>query len=255
MRLFEILLPPGIKDRDLSPKDKRHIDMLQHRMQKYADKIGDPNTPTRARDFLKAKLKADYDELKDIIETVNEAKINELSKNTLANYTNKSHGDAKINLQKAKDNGPDKGDSIAKAKKRMGGMKQAMDKIRKINTQPVSEAVTKLPLTPEDFDLVKELMSHPIPAAVAPIYIQEIIEDDEFSDQLRTLEDTEPGRDVRPLVVEWFKRVMPDQMFRFSPRTDFKNLKGEMSIIHGYDPQAYHSPAEPVTGNAFGSFY
>ena len=86
------------------------------------------------------------------------------------------------------------------------------------------------------------------------MYVDQIIEDDEFNDTLKTLEETEPDRDVRPLIVEWFERVMPDQMYRFSNKSNFRNIKGDMSIIHGYDPQAYHSPADPITGDAFGRF-
>jgi hypothetical protein len=115
----------------------------------------------------------------------------------------------------------------------------------------LSEAVHKLPLTQEDFELVKKLMENPIPATIAPIYIQEIINDDELNDQIRSLEETSPGRDVRPLIAEWFERVMPDQMYRF--RGDHMvNRQGLMSPIHGYDPHMYKGENDPITGNAYG---
>jgi len=122
-------------------------------------------------------------------------------------------------------------------------------------TNNIAEAVHKLPLTPKDFELVKKIMERPIPAAIAPIYIMEIIEDDELYDQLRSIEESEPGRDVRPLIVEWFKRVMPDQMHRFGEEVASENLtKGILSPIHGYDPKQYKGSNEPITGNAYGMF-
>ena len=129
-------------------------------------------------------------------------------------------------------------------------LKDVMGRVHKI-----AEAVYKLPLTPEDFELVKRIMENPIPAAIAPIYIMEIIEDDELNDQLRSIEDTDPNRDVRPLIVEWFNRVMPDQMHKFGQEVADENLmKGILSPIHGYDPKMYKGSNEPITGNAYGMF-
>jgi len=117
----------------------------------------------------------------------------------------------------------------------------------------VAEAINRLPLTNDDFELVKKVMERPIPAAIAPIYISEIIEDDELNDQLRELEETQPGMDVRPLIVEWFDRVMPDQMHRFTNDVASENQrKGVLSPIHGYDPHMYKGSNEPITGNAYG---
>ncbi len=119
----------------------------------------------------------------------------------------------------------------------------------------VAEAVHKLPLSHKDFEGVKEMMSKPIPAVIAPIYISEIIDDDELNDLISTLEDTEPNRDVRPLIVEWFKRVMPDQMYRFND--DHQSMDQKMGIfspLHGYDPHMYKGTNDPITGNAFGSY-
>jgi hypothetical protein len=117
----------------------------------------------------------------------------------------------------------------------------------------IAEAVHKLPLTEEDFELVKALMSRPIPAVIAPIYVQEIINDDEFNDMLNEFAEMEPGMDVRPHVVEWLKRVMPDQMYRFNDSAQTEKQKlGQTSVIHGYDPHMYHGSNEPITGNAYG---
>lgn len=196
MRILEILLPKSIRDKDLSPHTVNRIDAIQQRMTGYVDKLCSPHLSPAGREFLKLKLKDDYDKLKDVLS-------------------------------------------------------QAKEVVE--NNGKLAEAVHKLPLTTEDFDLVKELMSRPIPAAVAPIYIQEIIEDDEFSDQLRSIEDTDPGMDVRPLVVEWFKRVMPDQMHRFSEEErDKPHRDGTLSPIHGYDPHMYKGANPAITGDAFG---
>lgn len=119
--------------------------------------------------------------------------------------------------------------------------------------QKLSEAVHKLPITDKDFEVLKELMNNPIPAAIAPIYIQDIIDDDDLNNQLISLEDTHPSSDVRPLISEWIDRVMPDQMYRFrgEARSDREGL---MSPIHGYDPHIYKGSNEPITGNAYGYF-
>ena len=117
----------------------------------------------------------------------------------------------------------------------------------------VSEAVHKLPLSNEDFDFVKEVMEHPIPAAIARIYLSDILDDDEFNGILEELGETNPSQDMRPLVVEWFRRVMPDQMHRFGG--DAQTLKqrlGLLSPIHGYDPHMYSGTNDPITGDAYG---
>src|SRR5271165_888456 len=104
----------------------------------------------------------------------------------------------------------------------------------------IAEAVHKLPLTPDDFELVKKLMEKPIPAIIAPIYISEVIEDDAFTDELNSLAETDPGRDVRQLIVDWIDRVMPDQKHRFGQEVgDMDQKKGMFSVLHGYDPHYY----------------
>lgn len=119
----------------------------------------------------------------------------------------------------------------------------------------VAEAVEKVPLANSDFDAIKKMMEHPIPATVAPIYISEYIIDDELTNQLLEIEAKNPNTDVRPLIVEWFNRVMPDQMYRF--RDDKPNeyqRKGVLSVIHGYDSHQYKGTNDPITGDAYGSF-
>lgn len=182
--------------------------------------------------------------------------LDELSVNTLKSYFGKSGKDAEGHIAKAKA-GEDKDSSSAHAKKRMGGMKQAMGKLSKAKQrgEKLSEAVHKLPLTPEDFEMVKRLMEKPIPAIVAPIYISEIINDDELNDQFTSLEETDPGRDIRPLIVEWLSRVMPDQMYRFGQAVaDENQRKGLLSPIHGYDDHQYKSANDVSPGNATGRF-
>jgi hypothetical protein len=117
----------------------------------------------------------------------------------------------------------------------------------------VSEAVHKLPLTEKDFENVKDLMSKPIPAIMAHIYLNEIIDDDELRDQIKSIEDVTPSRDVRSLIFDWIKRVMPDEMYRFTDDIPSMNQrKGLLSPIHGYDPKFYRGTNDPITGNAYG---
>jgi len=188
MRVVEILLPKGVSDRSISPRQAQHIDMLQSRMNSYVDKIMDPHTSTQGREFLKSRLRDDYYELK-----------------------------------------------------------QAVGQF-----QTVAEAVHKVPITNKDFDAIKLIMERPIPAAVAMIYIQDCIVDDELNDEIRILEDTDPGRDVRELIAEWVGRVMPDQMYRFDDSKaegDMQQKQGLLSPIHGYDPHMYKGTNDPITGN------
>lgn len=122
-------------------------------------------------------------------------------------------------------------------------------------TKKINEAVHKLPLADNDFDELKRLLDKPIPAAVANIFISEIIDDDELNDQLLELENTDPSRDVRPVVVEWINRVMPDQRYRFDNDVESEQQKqGILSPIHGYDPKMYRGTNDPLTGNAYGRY-
>ena len=333
MKIVEILLPPGISDKSLSPKHIKHIDMLQRRMDAYTDKIKDPNTSPAAREFLKAKLRTDLHDLKSTIRTVTEQGLTELFKPT-GNWEWTFQGSEEVSAEfkvgknvyvfYAYTSDPieanwdvefkmDTVDSDVPREKRFALtgtgnsaevfanvvdiMRSFLTKYKdrvdvltfsasepsrkklyqrmvqrllpawelsvegndfiarkpKYNKQPVKEAVHKLPLSNDDFELVKELMCRPIPAAIAPIYIHEIIEDDEFNDLLTELEKTDPGRDVRPLIVEWFRRVMPDQLYRFTGAEDTMQRKqGLLSPIHGYDPHQYKGTNDPITGNAYG---
>lgn len=127
------------------------------------------------------------------------------------------------------------------------------------NTLPkihvVAEAIHKIPLSNEDFEMVKKMMEKPIPAIIAPIYISEFIIDDEFSNLLTELEEIDPGMDVRTHIVEWFERVMPDQLYRFrNNKPNSAQQKGVLSPIHGYDSHQYKGMNDPITGNAYGSF-
>jgi hypothetical protein len=125
--------------------------------------------------------------------------------------------------------------------------------VMKPETKSVMEAVHKVPLTEEDFDNIKDLMDRPIPAALSSMYLQEVIIDDELNDMLKSIEDTEPNRDIRPLIAEWIHRVMPDQLWRFGigEQTE-KQRHGVLSPIHGYDPHMYKGGNDPISGNAYG---
>jgi len=334
MRIIEILLPKGTSDRSLSPQQARKIDALQKRMDSYVDKIMDPNTSVAGKDFLKARLRSDLEELKDVLPVAESIQINELFRSpsnwewgntgpsrAVADFT---VGEIPYKFSATLENTEDKSWTIlfrtvsAKSLSKEYGIsgtgnasvvfstvldimksfldtyKGMVDKLifsadepsrqklyqhmierllpdaqveRKgydfIVTLPhavkdkkqISEAVTKLPLTTDDFELVKLLMDKPIPAAIAPIYIHQIIEDDEFNEQLASLEESQPGLDVRPLIAEWFNRVMPDQMYRFTGEVpNYHQKNGTLSLIHGYDSHDYKGTNDPLTGVAYGRF-
>ena len=243
MKILELLLPKNLKDKDLSPRTAKKIDNLQQRMNKYVDKISDTTTSKQGKDFLKAKLKSDYEELKGIIEdNINEHIVKHGSGYRLLSKKGKNLGDFKSKKAAGKHEG-----EVEYFKSHPN---ESVDENVKLK-----EAVHKLPLTEEDFELVKTLMSHPIPAIVAPIYLQEILDDDEFTSMLQEWEETSPAMDVRPHVVEWFKRVMPDQMHRFlNNEQTMKQKMGLQSVIHGYEPDDYHTSAAESSGNAYGRY-
>jgi hypothetical protein len=257
MRILEILLPNGA-DRSISPKHIQQIDALQKRMDIYVDKIMDPKTSLQGKEFLKSRLRDDYHELKNTIAHVHEIAEEGLppvepiqptqAYEVVDSKTGKVMGKPYNSRSRAR----------GRADKLDNDYGAYRYKVRRVGGPDLfegqlTEAVHKLPLTEEDFELVKALMSRPIPAVIAPIYVQEIINDDEFNDMLNEFAEMEPGMDIRPHVVEWMKRVMPDQMYRFtdSPQTEKQKL-GQESVIHGYDPHMYHGSNEPITGNAYG---
>jgi hypothetical protein len=136
-------------------------------------------------------------------------------------------------------------------------LKDKCDELRDIlgSVNIVTEAIYKLPLSHKDFEILKELLNRPIPAIIAHIYILDVINDDELNDQISSIEVTQPNRDIRPLIVDWVKRVMPDQMYHFDdnlPNLAQKN--GALSPIHGYDSGMYKGTNDPITGNAYGSY-
>lgn len=246
MRIVEILLPKGATDRGLSPQVVRKIDLLQKRMDSYVDKILSPDTSVSGKEFLKSKLRDDYYELKDIL-----PKMHAVAEDSGAPVQYEVY-DRRTGLRV-----PGRGPyaNISRAARavdqldnKYGAYRYGHRPVRSLN-----EAVHKLPLSHKDFELVKQLMERPIPAAIASIYIHEVIDDDELNDQLHSLEETDPGRDVRPMIAEWFKRVMPDQLHRFTGDHRTENIaQGVLSPIHGYDPQVYSGQNHPVTGNAYG---
>lgn len=233
-----------MSDRSLSPKKQRELGLLQCRIDQYVDKILDPNTSAKGREFLKAKLSQDYDKLKVSLEDA--ILENNKSENQKFDVYDKKTGQ--------KVSGPYSNRIRAnRAVDRLDAQYGAY----RYYTKPVSitEAIHKIPITTKDFDQIKEMMCNPIPAAVAKIFIQDSIVDDELNAELTILEDTDPGRDVRQIIAEWFDRVMPDQMFHFRDgheRSNFQQQKGLLSPIHGYDPKMYKGSNDPITGDSYG---
>lgn len=248
MRIVEILLPKGANDRSLSPQVARKIDTLQTRMTSYVDKIMDPNTSPQGREFLKAKLRDDYLDMKNSL-----PKFHAVAEEVPAEQVQFEVIDRQTGL---KVGGPYKNRATAnRAVDRLDNAYGAYRYSARPIASPLREAVEKLPLSDNDFELVKKIMERPIPAAIAPIYISEIIIDDEFTATLLELEAIDPNMDIRQHIVEWFERVMPDQMYRFRhDKPNESQRKGVLSPIHGYDSHEYRGTNDPITGNAYGSF-
>lgn len=245
MKVLEILLPKSLRDKDLSPKKVERIGLIQQKMDQCVDKILDPATSRNGRDFLKQQLQTHYDEFKKEIGSLHS--VAEDSENNSNQYEVYDHRTGE------RVSGPY---SNAKRARTVREEKDLAHGAVRYGVRPVkkiSEAVHRLPLSNNDFDALKEMMNKPIPATVASIFIQDLIVDDEFTDQLNALSEKNPGMDIRPFIVEWIDRVMPDQMYRF--RQGFvvpDKEKGLYSVLHGYDPQAYKGTNDPITGNAFG---
>lgn len=256
MRILEILLPKGIPDNSISAKQVQRIDALQKRMDSYVDKILDPKTSLQGKEFLKSRLRDDYYDLKDEIAHVH--KVAEDLAQQIEKPVQYEVYDRRTGLA-VKGRGPYNTGRAArtvrdKLDNAYGGYRYGARPIEAKDS--ITEAIRVLPVTNEDFDLVAELMEKPIPAAIAPIYISEIIDDDEFNALLNEFSDINPNMDVRPHIAEWFKRVMPDQMFRFgADRQTLKQKLGQTSVIHGYNDEYFRGGSMTGTGspgNAFG---
>lgn len=248
MRIVEILLPKGQSDRSLSPQVAKKIDALQSRMTSYVDKIMDPRTSAQGKEFLKAKLRDDYMDMKNTLPkfhaVAEDLPPENVQYDVIDGQTGQKVGGPYVDRTRANR-------VVDRLDNKYGAYRY--------KTRPIAaalkEAVHKLPLSNEDFELVKKMMERPIPAAIAPIYISEFIVDDEFSNLMSELEESDPGIDMRPFIVEWFQRVMPDQMYRFKhDLPDAAQRKGVLSPIHGYDSHEYKGTNDPLTGNAYGSF-
>ena len=243
MKILEILLPKRINDNSISPRTAAKIDYIQSRMSQYVDKIMDPNTTPKGREFLKSRLRDEYHELKKTFGSMHHVAESENEQYEVYDIKTGEKVSGPYSTAKRARLASDKKDI------EYGAIRYSVRPVKKL-----SEAIQRIPLSDEDFDALKEMMCKPIPATIAPIYIQGLIIDDEFTDQIAALEEKDPGMDVRPFIVEWIDRVMPDQMFRF--RDEFKvpaKEKGLYSVVHGYDPQSYKGTNDPITGDAFGS--
>lgn len=248
MKIVEIILPKKDVDYELSPQIVQQIDFLKSRMNSYVDKIMDPRTSSAGKEFLKSRLRDDYYELRGLVKPQHFVAENDPEPVMYEVYdrkTNQVVGGPYKTKQRARQ-------AVDKKDLEYGAYRYAY---RPIKSQKVMEAVHKLPLTDKDFELVKELMENPIPAVIAPIYIHEVIDDDELNDQIRSVEENYPNKDIRPLIAEWLERVMPDQMGRFKNQAQSERSRmGMISPIHGYDPKMFKGSSQPITGNAYGRF-
>jgi hypothetical protein len=133
-------------------------------------------------------------------------------------------------------------------------VRRIQDIVKQSQSKKINEAVHRVPLSEDDFDRLKEVLNHYIPATLSEIYLGELIQDDELDSQIMEFEKRDPNADIRPLIVEWIDRVMPDQKHRFYPEQKFQNRQGNMSVVHGYDPGYFRGTNNPITGNAYGRF-
>jgi hypothetical protein len=244
MRIMEILQLRKSQDGGQQSK----IDFLKDRINSHTDKLLSVGLSQAGREFLKNKISDDYQELKRLMPGFHRIAEN------FEVYNIKTG---------ARVGGPYTTASRARTARERHDMKYGayVHRVRPISEpgQPklphVLEAVNRLPLTEQDFSLLKEMMDKPIPAIVADVYIQDLINDDELSAQIDSIGDNSPSQDIRPLIVDWIRRVMPDQLFRFVDQgRTMDQQQGIMSPIHGYDPQCYKGTNDPVTGNAYGRF-
>lgn len=119
----------------------------------------------------------------------------------------------------------------------------------------IKESINRVPLTDEDFKAFEALFEKPIPAAVSLVYIDDVINDDELTAELQILENTQPNRDIRPLLADWFRRVMPDQLYRITGDTPgMIQREGKLSPIHGYSSGYFKAQHNNTSGNAYGRF-
>jgi hypothetical protein len=244
MRIVEILLPKNVTDRDLPAGVVKAIDMLQSRIDAKTKELFSKNTTQDGRGFLVTQIRNDIYAMKQLIPRTHEIAENDSTKYEVFDRRTGEKVAGPYSTRQRASRVADKKDL------EYGAVRYGYRPVKVIN-----EAVHKVPLIDTDFDLVKTIMEKPIPAAIASIYISEIIDDDEFNSELDILAESDPGRDIRPMVVDWFKRVMPDQMYHFVGVDDSEQRqRGLLSPIHGYDPKMYKGTNDPITGNAYGRF-
>ena len=65
------------KSAKCSPRQHQQAEILKQRIDAYADKIINPATPTRDKDFLKSKMKNDLEELKFLVSENNSKSVME----------------------------------------------------------------------------------------------------------------------------------------------------------------------------------
>lgn len=110
-----------------------------------------------------------------------------------------------------------------------------LNEFTSVSASILTEAVHTIPLTEKQFDELKERMSVPIPAELATIALSDLLESDDLSDELFAAAAKNPNHDARPIIANWMKLNMPDEMHRFDGRKDSEYLTyGLYSTLHGY---------------------
>lgn len=113
--------------------------------------------------------------------------------------------------------------------------KMSAPKLQKANEGQINESIHKIPLTMDDFKELKEKFNKHIPAEIAAIILSDVLEADDLSDEFLELAKRNPNHDCRPLIINWLKTNMPNQMHHFTKDPDAEHLvHGIFSPVHGY---------------------
>lgn len=110
-------------------------------------------------------------------------------------------------------------------------------RVNEITNKTLVESVHVTPVTDKQFDELKDRLSRPIPAEIANVVLDKILESDDLTDEFRAIAKNKPTYDVRTVVVNWIKTNMPSDMYRFADGSDDPQLKQGTYSTLGYRPR------------------
>jgi hypothetical protein len=82
----------------------------------------------------------------------------------------------------------------------------------------IKESIKRVPRGVSEMETLGNLMEKPLPVGMAVILIPEIIDDDTLTDEMRSMEENDPSRDARPLIISWVKNNLPHMLI--TPASD-----------------------------------